>query len=291
MVQEAIERQGFIGVKLYNSLGYKPLGNESVQQYRRTKIPLHRWYGKRRYHRHIKGDDYDRVLTKLYAYCEREGVPITTHCGMYGIEAFPGKRSRRRRDSQRSASWIFGRAEYWREVLDKFPNLHLNLAHFGWNFDAGYDGTDDNGYTSWVQEICDMLVDYTNVYTDVSHHRVLDYPDRRIMKQEYAKMRAAAGDKWDTIKRKILFGIDWHVIKRERNYPSFQSAYTEVMVEGGGYGSTDLGDFLYGNAMRFLGLQFGQANHTRLAAFYQTHNIVPPPWYPRNPPPPTPPGP
>jgi predicted TIM-barrel fold metal-dependent hydrolase len=186
---------------------------------------------------------------------------------MHGIEAF------------NEASFIFGQAAFWRPVLDEFPDLHLNLAHFGWNFAAGYEGVDPHNHPSWAREICDMMVRYRNLYTDVSHHYVLSIPDQRRFKDEYALMRADAGPNWERIKERILFGIDWHVIKRERDYAGFQGAYTEVVREGGLYGSDDLRDFLYRNAMRFLGLMPGDKNRQRLAGFYAAHGYEQPDWF------------
>jgi predicted TIM-barrel fold metal-dependent hydrolase len=266
LVKDAIQEMGFIGVKLYNSLGYKPWNNAEVDRDRR-RIWVHRLNG---YLKHMTGDDYDQVLGELYEYCIAHGVPITTHCGIHGIEAY------------NDASWVFGKAAFWREVLDQsaYRNLRLNLGHFGWYFTTGYDGLDDKGRPSWVQDICQMLPDYPHLYADVSHHRVLDYPDRRRFKDEYAKMRQAAGTNWPQIKKKILFGIDWHVIKRVRGHPGFQDAYSQVVTEGAQYSPADLEDFLGGNAMRFLGLQPGDQNHQRLAAFYLKHDITPPPWFP-----------
>jgi predicted TIM-barrel fold metal-dependent hydrolase len=277
LVKDAIENKGFIGVKLYNSLGYRPYNNAEAQDYRR-KIRIHRKLG---HHEAMSGQDFDRVLYELYDYCAKNGVPITTHCGMGGIEAY------------HDASWDFGHPTFWADVLEKpeFSDLRVNLAHFGWNTATGYDGKDRKRRASWVKQICEMVARYPNLYTDVSHHRVIDYKTRRHFEAEYAKMRQASGTAWPQIVQGILFGIDWHVIKRVEEYDKFLKAYEDVLVKGAQYAPGELDAFFSGNAMRFLGLQFGQQNHTRLAAFYQAHNIVPPSWYPRNPPPPTPPGP
>jgi len=92
-------------------------------------------------------------------------------------------------------------------------------------------------------------------------------------------MRELAGDRWPQIKKKILFGIDWHVLKRVSGYEEFQDAYTEVLNEGGSYTPEDVDDFLGGNALRFLGLLPEGKNRERLAKFYQNHDISPPAWF------------
>ncbi len=59
LVKDAIENKGFIGVKLYNAMGYRPFNNSVVDKNRR-KIALH----KKAYV--FKGDEYDEVLAELY---------------------------------------------------------------------------------------------------------------------------------------------------------------------------------------------------------------------------------
>jgi len=262
MVKDAVENKGFIGVKLYNALGYRPLNNASVDQ-ERTKIPLHR---EMCYTRAMTGQDFDRVLTELYDYCADNGVPITAHCLMDGIESYP------------KASFDFARAGFWRDVLDDArykDSLHVNLAHFGWHQSEGYGG--DKG---WTKEICRMMSDYPHLYTDVSHHRCLSPRNRRQFKNDYVQMREDFGGSWSQIKEKILFGIDWHVIKRVSGFPNFQQRYVEVLSHDGLYTPSDIDDFLGGNAMRFLGLLSGNPNWQRLKDFYAAEGVPHPDWFP-----------
>ena len=112
------------------------------------------------------GDEYDEALCELYDYCVDNQVPITAHCVMNGIEAYP------------RASFDFGKAAFWDVVLrqERYHKLRLNLAHFGWNQGPGqgYAGSE-----SWVNDVCSLIVKYDNVYADVSHHRVLSGNGRR----------------------------------------------------------------------------------------------------------------
>ena len=90
LVKDAVLRRGFIGVKLYNSLGYRPLGNAEVDDARRRHF---RKIGRPRYCR-FSGGEIDAVLDELYAFCVANQVPIVAHCGSDGIEAYPGRASR-----------------------------------------------------------------------------------------------------------------------------------------------------------------------------------------------------
>ena len=260
LVKDAIENKGFIGVKLYNAMGYKPFNNATVEDKRRERIGLHR---KRGYHI-FKGEEYDKVLSELYDYCIENEVPITTHCGMYGIESYS------------NASFDFGQAVFWYEVLsqEKYKNLHLNLAHFGWCQEHRY-----HGRKGWVKDICEMLIEYKYLFTDVSHHRVLSGRDRKKFKEDYRDMRCDFSDHWLDIKKKILFGIDWHVIKRVRNFKKFKDKYVRMLRHKNLFTEDEIDNFLGGNALNFLGLLPGGKNRLRLEKFYKDNNINQPEWF------------
>ena len=260
LVKDAIQNKGFIGVKLYNALGYRPWGNAEVDA-KRTRIKIHK---RKKYDQTITGTEYDAVLGELYDYCVSNGVPITAHCVMDGIESYD------------DASYDFGKAVFWREVLDqpRYRTLRVNLAHFGWNKAVGY-GAPQN----WAKDICRMAVAYDHLYTDVSHHSVLSYRGRRLFKGDYARMRQDWGAHWPKVKSKILFGIDWHVLKRVKGFEDFLGQYVEVLSHGELYNRDEIADFMGGNAMRFLGLLPGGQNRQRLARFYRNQGQAPPAWF------------
>lgn len=252
LVKDAIEHMGYIGVKLYNAMGYRPFNNALVDDKRR-KISLH----KKKYN--FKGEEYDDVLSQLYDYCVENEVPITTHCGMDGSESY------------HDASFDFGHALFWREVLhqERWAKLHLNLAHFGWN-KGGYHVP-----RSWVEDICFMLERYENLYTDVAHHEVISMENK--FKEAYHDLIVKKG--FDAIKKKLLFGIDWHVIKRVEGFENFTKQYKSILENGNLFNQNAIDDFFGGNAIRFLGLDtYGKARQ-RLEKFYQDHFISPPDWF------------
>jgi hypothetical protein len=251
LVKDAIEYMGYIGVKLYNAMGYKPFNNALVDDKRR-KIALH----KRKYV--FKGEEYDDVLSQLYDYCVENEVPITTHCGMEGSESY------------HDASFDFGHALLWRDVLDqeRWAKLSLNLAHFGWNKTQGHHGP-----RSWVKDICRMLDRYENLYTDVSHHEVISKD------KEFKKAYHELISEFSYIKKKLLFGIDWHVIKRVKGFENFKNSYISILKQNSLFTQSDIDDFLGRNAIRFLGLDKNGKARKRLRKFYREYSIIPPGWF------------
>jgi predicted TIM-barrel fold metal-dependent hydrolase len=275
MVKDAIRNKGFIGVKVYNTLGYRPLNNAQVDDERR------RIFRNNQLDRYsvFTGEQFDDVLSELYQFCVDNQVPITAHCVSNGIEAYPG------------ASFDFATPKYWRVVLDQFPDLHLNLAHFGWGHGQGYQDlkrwTWRNRYKgdkTWVSQICEMLAKYKFLFADVAHHGVVLEKEIGGYKSSYKEM---CRDFPGVIQKKLLFGIDWHVITRMDHFEMFKEKYIEVLKDGDLFTDEEIAAFLSGNAFEFLGLlppgtpleQGWTKNRERLQNFYTANEIEPPDWF------------
>jgi predicted TIM-barrel fold metal-dependent hydrolase len=102
VLQDAITRYGFVGVKLYPPMGFMPLHNADAG------VP--------------NGAELDGILRQLYTWCVTEDVPITVHgsASNYAHRQFAD----------------FGSPTNWARVLDEFGDLHLDLGHFGGTDDA-----------------------------------------------------------------------------------------------------------------------------------------------------------
>lgn len=275
LVKDAIRNRGFIGVKLYNTLGYRPLGNAAVNERQKW---LFRRNGMERYAK-FRGEDFDRVLLDFYEFCMKEQVPITAHCLSDGIESFPG------------ASLLFGSPQSWRPVLERFPALHLNLAHFGWSHGLRYAAARRGFFprwvhddANWVRTICGMIRDHPNLYVDVAHHEVIGEDAESRFRADYKEMYGNLGGR---LQKRLLFGIDWHVITRMDGFECFKAAYERILGGDGTFTPEEMKDFFGGNAVRFLGLlpsgtepsQGWTRNRERLDAFYRNNSIRPPAWF------------
>jgi len=95
----------------------------------------------------------------------------------------------------------------------------------------------------------------------------------------YRQMKKENSNDIEKIKKKILYGSDWHVLRRMRGYRLFLANYEKVLKEAGFYAEDELEDFRGGNALEFLGLIPGAKNHERLGSFYQANGINPPAWF------------
>jgi predicted TIM-barrel fold metal-dependent hydrolase len=297
LLKDAIRNKGFIGVKVYNTLGYRPLGNTAVDENRRHIFRRNRM----EQYSVFTGEEFDQVLAELYTFCLQEQVPITAHCVYDGIEAYPG------------ASFDFGHPAYWQAALDEFDGLHVNLAHFGWSRPEEYQTemrrsiirearhrvqksvmqrsfralaapTGEEEKKPWVRVICEMLAEYDDLYTDVAHHAVTVATNIEKYKTSYRMM---CRDFPGVLSKRLLFGIDWHVIARVEGFEGFRAACAHILDDDAIFNSEALDNFFGGNALRFLGLlPLGTPpaggwtkNRERLQRFYRDNAIEPPEWF------------
>lgn len=118
---------------------------------------------------------------KLFQICSNNGIPITAHCGHYGFTKTVWNIS----DTKQ------GDPEIWHPVLAKYPNLKINLAHFG------------GGSEEYEKTILDLMRKYPNVYTDTAFSCG---KDKRM--EPYRKALLNEPD----FKNRLLFGTDFYMV-------------------------------------------------------------------------------
>lgn len=112
--------KGFVGVKLYPLMGFRPYGNadapdpENYPELLRQGHP--QW-----------GTLLDQAMGALFDWCANEDVPIMAHCSW---SQYPSK-----------AAGNHGNPTAWKAVFTqtRWKNLRVNLAHLGglWNMVPG----------------------------------------------------------------------------------------------------------------------------------------------------------
>jgi predicted TIM-barrel fold metal-dependent hydrolase len=271
-VQNAVENSGFIGVKLYPPMGFRPSNNVGVGD----DFPCFARFGTgspgyapkcvdaKNTSDGLGGDPgmlIDGALEPLFAWCDQHGVPIMAHTNNSNA-AGPGYGTR-------------ADPKYWEPVMQSHQKLRINLAHFG-GFNAAFvDGKfhQDRLPMTWEWEI-GKLIDSSNgrVFADLSYFSEALGTDRKeqilICMSEFRKAFLTSG-------KALMYGSDWTMIGKESAFPvPFAAAqYPEIVAEF--LAKTDykenLDDIFFGNAVRFLGLAASNGSdstRTRLQAFY-----------------------
>lgn len=158
----------------------------------------------------------DPVLMALYGYCERHGVPLTAHCSGGGFASFaPSVRVHGHvcRDGEvvphdgvlefkhfrltdklrvKEKAELLNHPWLWEKVMEAFPDLRLNLAHFG---------CQDDG-TEWTELIYGMMEKFPGLHTDFSC--ITEASKLREMREYFIKSP-------EEVRRKFLFGSDFYL--------------------------------------------------------------------------------
>jgi len=255
IVRRAVERGGFIGVKLYPPMGFRPIDNAGIG----TDFPDHvkQQLGDQ------PGEALDRALAHLYAWCAEKNVPIMAHA-VASNEAGPGYGLR-------------ANPKFWAQVLEKYPTLRLNMAHFGGFRLIGQPPRRD---ATWEWTIGRMFARSPQSYAfaDLSYFSELlgDTGDKR---KELLANLAAFRRAFPHSADHLMFGSDWTMVGREAGFQPKRPnvSYVDLVGEflgAAGYGDADIDKIMFGNAVRFLGLApADRQNGTRgrLEAFYASH--------------------
>ena len=251
IVKNAIEKEGFIGVKVYNPTGFLPTGNEA------EKLP--------------HGKDIDDSLHALYEYCVRMDVPILAH-------------------ANDSNSFKKGYGKYagpdgWKRVLEKkeYSSLRICFGHFD-HLTILKDPSDRGPL--WADLFLSLMDDYENVYADISNSAVVYNKKYRKEYLNFLKCRFAKQKNPGERQRKLVYGSDWWMNTLHANHEKFCSEFQKILKEDLKEFPPDL--FFSKNALRYLGVinqqdapDYDNQNRKRLEAFYG--NLEPPVWLPPKP--------
>lgn len=199
VVRSAVLDRGFVGVKVYPPMGWRPLGNSATVDM--TEEEARR---------------LDEELRRFYDWCQAEDVPVTAH----------GNRSNYPDESFAEFAGPSG----WGRVLAEFPRLHLNFGHFG-----GARATEPR--TGWPWEMAKLAVRHEHVYADVGNHRIDDravaegYLD--------LLERIFSDGSTEAMRDRIMYGSDWFMLALAPEHERFPAAYQRLFSDRFGGPATD----------------------------------------------------
>ncbi len=190
----AIEEYGFYGAKIYPKLGYFP---------------------------------NDERLFPAYEYLQSINKPVITHgskAGVFGWETPEHSNLKKHYQGDCPSWWSWSWTtdmtacvytmylKNFKPVLEKFPNLRIDLAHIAGDFCDYLGGkrTDDGDAEDdcWAKILIDMLRQYPNCYTDVSCNLGDTSYDFNHKGNIFVRDHLLTDPK---IKDKVLFGSDWYM--------------------------------------------------------------------------------
>jgi predicted TIM-barrel fold metal-dependent hydrolase len=188
VAKDAVHRFGFVGVKVYPPMGFRPINNVQVGEVSAAEAA-----------------ELNEVLADLYAWCEAEQVPITAHC-----------------NNSNYASTVYEDAGLagpagWIEVLDKYEGLHLNLGHFG-----GAHAVEQAG--AWIYQIAAAAVPANFLFADTGNHKIYD----KAVAQPYLNRLQQVFRQTGTMQQRLMYGTDWFMLAIFPDWEKFLSTYRDL---------------------------------------------------------------
>jgi predicted TIM-barrel fold metal-dependent hydrolase len=192
LVRHYIENEEFSGIKIYPALGFFP---------------------------------FDERLYPVYEYAQKHELPITAHCIPKNKNHYRGKISGKMIQQAKSIEGVAGKietenydfAQYfnhpnsWKKVLEIFPKLKINLAHFGgdeeWNKYLDNPARKVGNPENWYALIRNLMKDerFPNVYADIS----FTVYDQRL----YPVLKNLVKD--TRTQDFVLFGSDFYMLQKD----------------------------------------------------------------------------
>jgi predicted TIM-barrel fold metal-dependent hydrolase len=243
MIESALVEQGFVGVKVYPSFGYLPLGNEQATLEEPYRVE--------------HAAEIDRELAWLYAFAEQHGIPIMAHCTPEGAEL--GERH----------SEVYAYPKNWEPVLDRYPRLRLSLGHFGsgQGLLAGAPGQD-----AWPYVIAEMMERHPGLYADLSNGGITESSQ---LEEMLAGLDALLREH-PVARERLMYGSDWFMLMLEGGSPEYFNRYDRAL-SAHRFGEDMRRAFFGGNAVKYLGLE-QPSTRARLLAYYRAQDLSPPGW-------------
>ncbi len=246
----ALMKHGFIGIKLYPPMGFRPEGNQPPYPERTVKSLGFE-----------PNEELDAALRDLYKLCVDVDAPILAH-GYSSNGSGPDYAKR-------------GDPAYRIPVFKEFPKLRVCIAHFG-RFRAPSAGREGMPLPdgSWEWRLGEFIKENPggNVVADISYFsEVLSAgsKERDFLARSFNKWL----EKFDSGCDHIVYGSDWIMLGKEAGYNHYIESVNAFLRTDCGL-SDDICDKIFRrNALRFLPLERGTLGRERLLAYYRTNGL------------------
>lgn len=199
LVQKAVLTYGFVGVKVYPPMGWRPFGNEP-----RRGMP------------DSDASEVDDIVEELAGWCEADDVPITAHCADSN-HADPSFRG-------------YGGPQDWLPLLESHPGLHVNLGHFG----GASETEPDDGWPWLIARAAQRL---PGLYADVGNHRIYDDGLATAYFAMLARMFAEPATA--AMAGRLMYGSDWYMVAIHPRHDAFLTTYRDLYQQRFGDAGTE----------------------------------------------------
>jgi predicted TIM-barrel fold metal-dependent hydrolase len=238
LVKDAVENRGLIGVKIYPTIGFRPVGNSAA----RFCPPAP----------DVDPEALNQSMDALFRWCREKNVPVMAHTGASKALCEVA------RDNTEPV--------VWETIVANHPGVPLHLGHF-----AGDNETNDqpkNGEPDhrWAREYAQLMErsGAEQVYADIGYWESLlrDGTQAEIFLREMLARPIGA--------RRLMYGSDHHMLVVEPDWARYPDAVARMIsgIAPGKPAELLRQAIFFDNAVRHYSLQKGGANRDRLERFF-----------------------
>lgn len=217
------------GIKIYPPLGFCPWPDD------RETLEKHRY---------------------LYSFCEKNRIPIITHCDDQGFRGVSAE-----------LAWKYTDPATWRTVLENYPSLIIDFAHFGKQY--AFSGRNNISSMAqrlrrqpdspWFSSLIRLMTEFENVYADLSFSGCTDEFYTELLNY----LSGLDGKTRERIISRILFGSDFSVnLLKVESYTKYWSVF-----EKSPFTDEEMVRIGEENCLRFLGFgseEIEEKEHRRI---------------------------
>jgi hypothetical protein len=270
MAKHAIEECGFIGVKLYPTMGFAPYGNAALDVWN-GRLPAS-------LDANGFGAKLDAIMKEFFEWCIVEQVPVMAHTNTT--------------NGPNAEFEDLTSADHWQAALESLDihekKLRVNFGHFG-DTALGADATDRRQISraQALQRLMRGAADQPGAmaYADAAFFvEVLD--DRERLKGVLRELLRSSPLAYpQLLGHRLMYGTDWLFSLADAGVDQYLTKFEKMIAElqdelrsGDPRWKTLVDNFLGRNAATFLGLRKGEANRARLDGFYAANSVQKPDW-------------
>ena len=187
-----VPEKPFYGIKIYPPLGFSPWPND------KETLEKHRY---------------------LYDFCQRNRVPIITHCDDQGFRGVSAEEA-----------WQLTDPALWRTVLENYPDIVIDFAHYGKQYAITSRGSLQSismrlrkqPDSPWFHTIISLMEDFPGVYADLSFSGCTE----EFYKELCNYLSDCSEEKRKLILSRTLFGSDFSVnLLKVESYTQYYSVF------------------------------------------------------------------
>lgn len=250
-VVDAIDKFGFVGIKIYPPMGYYPYGNDELPVLSPGDRPDSKLL--------------DKKLARMFKWAAERGVPVMAHTN----------ESMGRDDDSDEYGGPRGWGKLFEAAQDgNWPSPTINAAHFGG--DAPKEGHPEQNWPQQFGELMkapkgDRLFGDLGYWSALRQCPAKGAPDSDCT---IAKTRIQAAIKADPkVVDRVMYGTDWLMLSKETKWANYAGELASNLE-----GTLPLDKVMYQNALNCFGLGYGQKHRERVVKFLKFAPKDLPPW-------------